>query len=104
MTPKYSKMTLKDWFQGLDRNFKWALLDVHGVDPNFVAKKLFTYDYTINPTFNLKTAVSLDLASNGQVDFRDLVKGGNEVDWEFVRKLMTTRKREALKTAEVPAE
>jgi hypothetical protein len=87
----FGKMLLIDWFRNLPRDLRDEILAPAGTDSNFVNKKLFTYNYEQNPAFRFHTAVGIDKASHGVIDFRDLTMNCHEIDWEYVRKALNHR-------------
>lgn len=90
----YSQLKLKDWMLGVAPQLRSELIERYtGSSLNYVMKRVWTPDHTFSPAFKLKIAVGIDQASQGACDFRDLIDGSEEIDWEYVRHALNRRQR-----------
>lgn len=90
----YSRSTLEAWILGIPTVARDALIKSHcDTTAGYVLKRMYTRDYELAPTFKLKIAVGLDKASQGQVDFRDFVEHRDDIDWQYVHKVLGRRLR-----------
>jgi hypothetical protein len=93
----YGPLPLIDWMRSMPRHQIDALLDEAGTSHNYVAKRMYTYDYAYSPTFKFRIAVGIDKASRGQCDFRDMLEDTDHIDWEYVREALNHRTRKKRK-------
>jgi hypothetical protein len=84
---------LKAFILSVPHEVRDAFIRQHTGSPlAYIAKRVYLTPPDELPTFKMKIAVGLDKASRGQLDFRQLIEGGNEIDWEFVKRRLNSKK------------
>lgn len=79
---------MKSWFMRLSASEREEVAKAAGTSVPYLLKRMYTAPADRLPVFKTRIAVGLDRASGGSLDFRDMIGGGREIDWEYVcRKL-----------------
>lgn len=101
----YSKETLESWILSIPTTTREKLIESNcGTSSGYVLKRVYTRNYDLAPTFKLRIALGLDKASQGRIDFRDLIEGSEEIDWSYIHKMLGRRLREEAAAAKSEAE
>lgn len=84
---------LKSWLQSMPVEVRDHLVQHHtGSGIQYINKRIYTAEPGEMPKFKMKIAVGLDKASRGQVDFRTMIDGGEEIDWAYVKRRLARTK------------
>jgi hypothetical protein len=96
---------MRDWLATIPPEVRDPLIRMHtGTNLAYVLKRVYTAPPDQLPTFKIRIAVGLDKASRGQLDFREMVAGGKDIDWDFVRKELDRRRSVPAPVAETATE
>jgi hypothetical protein len=84
---------LKQWILSFPPEVRETLITKNtGTSMAYVLKRLYMHDNPDTlPTFKAKIAIGLDKASRGKLDFRDMLDGAAEIDWQYVKSALNKR-------------
>ena len=84
---------MKNWFMSLPTRERARVAETVGTNVAYLNQMMYTTPADLMPHFQAKIAIGLDKASGGELDVRDMMQDGNEIDWEYVRKKLAAEKR-----------
>jgi hypothetical protein len=84
---------LKQWILSFPPEVRETLITKNtGTSMAYVLKRLYMHDNADTlPTFKAKIAIGLDKASRGKLDFRSMIEGAEQIDWNWVKSALNKR-------------
>jgi hypothetical protein len=84
---------LKQWLAGVPIGVREQTIQQYtGSTLPYILKRLYICPPDQLPTFKLRIALGLDKASNGQLDFRTMIDGTDEIDWDYLKRRLSRKK------------